>query len=291
MLTKANCRTKFLCVLIPVIAGPCTVFSQTIPVNKLLYGRRVNERHAANYYLHKKNPYPRFSIQYNSLFSGLQNYAKRDTATATKLIRRLYKLNDILFFRLMRIRLQWEFKQRHVRSSLDSIRPLIRNNIDSAKYHYMLALYFRDSLNERIARGLGYVRATYNGDEVVDWRKLKYLKWRNPRVIETIGSDPLIIPPQEHGRIKSFGTRDSLIFLYKMAIEDYYYLAVDEDPKEFHYLRELIAFLYNQPENRDQEIREIINSKHSNYTDKEQEALKELVLHLDMSKNLYGPYE
>jgi len=261
--------------LIIAIAIPCTIFSQTISKTKALTGHTMNVRHAANYYLHNKNPSLEFSPQYTSVFSGLRHYTKRDTVIATKLIKRLYKLNDILFFRLMRIRLQWEFKERYVRSSLDSTLPRLENNTDSAKYHYMLSLYFLNSLYERIARGLGYVKVTYDGSEVVDWRKMKVMKWRDPTVIEAISDgDGLTLPQQYYKPPKAFGLRDALLFNYKLAIEKYFEMAVQEDPAEFHYLRELIVFMYNQPENRDEEIRQLINSKLENYTDKQQRQLK-----------------
>jgi len=275
-------------ILIAALASPCNIFSQTTLKTKALTGHTMNVRHAANYYLHKKNPSAEFSVQYTSMFLGLRNYTERDTIIANNLIKRLYELNDFLFFRLMRIRLQWEFKQRHVRSSLDSVRSLLRNNMDSAKYHYMLGLYFQDSLNERIARAFGYVRATNNGDEVVDWRKLKDLKWRDPRLIEMFPSEyhGLLIPPDDYyRRPTAFRSRDSLTFSYKAAIENYYKMAVQEDPAEFHYLRELIIFMYNQPENRDEEIRQLINSKLENYTRKQQRRLKKFLAKLTQAEN------
>jgi hypothetical protein len=93
---------NFLSILIIASAIPSAIFSQSTPKSKALTGHQMNVRHAANYYLHNKNPSPEFSVRYNSLFSGRQQYTTHDTIIATQLIQKLYELNDILFFRLMR---------------------------------------------------------------------------------------------------------------------------------------------------------------------------------------------
>ncbi|HET6995021.1 MAG TPA: hypothetical protein VFI06_08560 [Chitinophagaceae bacterium] len=247
---------KFLSLLFALIAISPAIFSQTtikIPEH------RMNVRKAANYYLRKKmNPSPRFSIQYTSLFAGLQGYTKRDSLLANKIINQLYQFNDILFYRLMRIRLEWEFKRHIVKSPLDSASLLLKNNIDSAKYYYMLGLFFQDSLAERLARRFGYVRATAGDIEVVDWRKMKTVKWRNRKVI---GSTDL---GHHDNRIDPMG--DSVIVYYKRAI--------DNDPTEFHYLKEFILFMSNLPEDRDAEMKQVIASKLENYSDKEKNWVK-----------------
>lgn len=185
---------NFLSLLFAFIAIPCTIFSQTAFKKEALSEHRMNVRKAANYYLKKKiNQSPEFSIQYSSLFSGIQGYTKRDTIIATKLINRLYQFNDILFYRLMRIRLEWEFTQHLVISPLDSVRPILKNNIDSSKYYYMPGLYFQDSMTENLARSFGFVRSTCEGNEVVDWAHMKVLKWRDPKTIESITVDDIII--------------------------------------------------------------------------------------------------
>ena len=123
---------NFLRLLFAFIVIPGTLFPQS--TLRSFPERRMNVRKAANYYLKKKmDPSPRFSIQYSSLFSGLQHYSKRDTTIATKIIKRLYSFNDILFYRLMRIRLEWEFKQHLARASLDSIPALLKKQNEIIK--------------------------------------------------------------------------------------------------------------------------------------------------------------
>jgi hypothetical protein len=258
---------KFLTLLFAFIGISLAIFSQTTHKKKDIHEHRMNVRRAANYYLRKKlNPSPEFSVQYNSLFLGLQGYRKKDTLLAVEVINRLYQSNDILFYRLMRIRLEWEFKQRFAKSPLDSVQPLLKNNIDSAKYHYMLALYFQDSMTWKLARQTGYVRATREGNEVVDWGKVKRLKW--PEAAEYISIDPLFLRPDDKtfSYFKVGRSGDSAIFYYKKA--------VDNDPTEFHYLKEFLVFMSNLPENKDAEMQQVINSKLNNYTGKEKKWVK-----------------
>src|SRR5436190_16429041 len=128
---------KFLTLLFAFTGISLAIFSQTTHKKKDIHEHRMHVRRAANYYLRKKlSPSPEFSVQYNSLFYGLQGYRKKDTLLANRVINRLYKVNDILFYRLMRIRLEWELKQRFAKSPLDSVCLLLKNNIDSAKYFY-----------------------------------------------------------------------------------------------------------------------------------------------------------
>jgi hypothetical protein len=260
---------KFLILLFAFIAITCTIFPQTTFNKKAFSEHRMNVRKAANYYLRKKiNPSPEFSVQYTSLFSGLQGYTRRDTLLATKLINKLHRVDGILFYRLMRIRLEWEFKQHFARSPLDAVRSLLKNNIDSAKYHYMLSLYFQDSITEHLSRKYGFVRATYDGNEVVDRRKMKDLNWRDPKTVESIPFDDFILNVSKdiQRNFKFDHLRDSSILYYKMAL--------DNDPTEFHYLKELILFLSNLSGIKDEEIQQVITSKMENYTDKEKKWLK-----------------
>jgi hypothetical protein len=97
---------------------------------------------------------------------------------------------------------------------------------------------------------------------------MKKIKWRDPKLMAWFNHDDLILTfgKDIHRDFKFDHLRDSLIFYYKMAI--------DNDPTEFHYLKELILFLSNMPENKDSEIQQIITLKLENYTDKEKKWLK-----------------
>ncbi|MFI5129283.1 MAG: hypothetical protein ACHQFX_04800 [Chitinophagales bacterium] len=242
----------------------CTIFSQTTSKKKAFSEHGMNVRKAANYYLKKKiNPSPQFSVQYASLFSGLQGYRKKDTLLAAKLIKRLYKVNDILFYRLMRIRLEWEFRQHVQLSPLDSILPRLKNNIDSSKYYYMMGLYFEDSMYVRTARRFGYVRVNSDGNEIVDWRKMRSFKFDDPRLFE-LHNDIDIDISSNHNYSKRDPIADTAILYYKKAI--------NLDTSEFYYLKNLLILLSFVGD--DAETQQVISSNLGNYTDKEKKWLK-----------------
>ena len=107
---------------------------------------------------------------------------------------------------------------------------------------------------------------------------MKSLKWRDPTIVESSHTDYLKsnhddylinIPGRPRRRNLRFEPlRDSSILYYKMAI--------DHDPKEFHFLKDLILFMYNLPENKDEELQQLIISKLQNYSTKEKKRLKKI---------------
>jgi formylglycine-generating enzyme len=58
------------------------------------------------------------------------------------------------------------------------------------------AFWVRDSI---VARRLGapYIKTTPDGEEIVDWAKMKTLKWSDPKVIEQLGNTDLILSPED----------------------------------------------------------------------------------------------
>jgi hypothetical protein len=122
-------------------------------------------------------------------------------------------------------------------------------------------------MSERLARTYGYVKATYRGDELVDWVKMKYTKWGDPMSTPR-GCGGLMIPNDDDYDRKKFSLRDTAIFHYKLAI--------DKDPTEFHYLKELILYMSNSPKIKDEEIQQVIISKLSNYNDKEKKIAEKI---------------
>jgi len=61
--------------------------------------------------------------------------------------------------------------------------------------------WVRDSV---VARKMGYVKAGPDGEERVDWVKVKTLKWSDPRVMEQLSSTDIILPPND----RIFGKKD-----------------------------------------------------------------------------------
>jgi gliding motility-associated lipoprotein GldK len=54
--------------------------------------------------------------------------------------------------------------------------------------------WVRDSV---AARKLGYVKPGTDGNEYVDWAKMKTLKWNDPKTIEALGQTDLILAPED----------------------------------------------------------------------------------------------
>jgi gliding motility-associated lipoprotein GldK len=54
--------------------------------------------------------------------------------------------------------------------------------------------WVRDSV---IARNLGYVKAGPDGEEHVDWNKMKTLKLGDPKIIEQLANTPIILTPED----------------------------------------------------------------------------------------------
>ncbi len=54
--------------------------------------------------------------------------------------------------------------------------------------------WVRDSV---VARKMGYVKAGSDGNEYVDWTKMKQMKWGDPKVMEQLSSTDIILPPDD----------------------------------------------------------------------------------------------
>ena len=135
---------NFPCSLFTVIVFPVTIFSQP-SLKKELYGSKENNRETINYYREKTDLSRGFINSSVKLISGHRDFIK-----VNKLIKQLYKFNETVFYRFIRIRLEWEFKEHLMLPPLDSVKSLLKNKIDSAGYYYMLAIYFKDSMYEYI---------------------------------------------------------------------------------------------------------------------------------------------
>ncbi len=54
--------------------------------------------------------------------------------------------------------------------------------------------WVRDSIT---AKKMGYVKSGADGNEYVDWTKMKTIKWNDPKVIEQLGQTDLILSPED----------------------------------------------------------------------------------------------
>ncbi|MBP9103315.1 MAG: SUMF1/EgtB/PvdO family nonheme iron enzyme [Chitinophagaceae bacterium] len=75
--------------------------------------------------------------------------------------------------------------------------------------------WVRDSV---VARKLGYVKAGADGNEYVDWAKMKTMKWNDPKVMEQLASTDIILPPDD----RIFGKKeiDAAKIIYHSEIHD-----------------------------------------------------------------------
>ncbi len=75
--------------------------------------------------------------------------------------------------------------------------------------------WVRDSV---AAKKLGYVKAGSDGNEYVDWDKMKNLKWSDPKVVEQLGQTDLILSPED----RIFGKKeiDASKLIYHSEIFD-----------------------------------------------------------------------
>ncbi|MDB5251928.1 MAG: GldJ [Flaviaesturariibacter sp.] len=76
--------------------------------------------------------------------------------------------------------------------------------------------WVRDSIT---AKKLGYVKASADGTEMVDWKKVQTMKWSDPKVIEQLGQTDLILAPDD----RIFGKKeiDASKIIYHSETFDY----------------------------------------------------------------------
>ena len=72
--------------------------------------------------------------------------------------------------------------------------------------------WVRDSIAAKL---MGYIKVGADGNEYVDWQKMRTLKWNDPKVLEALGQTKLILPPDD----RLFGKMEldpkQMIFLSK----------------------------------------------------------------------------
>ena len=73
--------------------------------------------------------------------------------------------------------------------------------------------WVRDSV---VARNLGYVKAGADGEEHVDWAKMKTIKYSDPKVIEQLAGTKLILSPED--RIDGKKEFDASTFVYHSEV-------------------------------------------------------------------------
>lgn len=248
---------KPLYFLIVVILIPITIFSQRY-IKDDLYGNKEDRRGTIKYYKKNTDFSRGFINSYVRLLSG-----RRDIAKAIKQINQLYKLNETVFYRFMRIRLEWEFKEHLMLAPLDSVKSLLKNKSDSAGYYYMQGNYFQDSMLEKLARKFGFVKAVSHDNEVPDWSKIKSFRWNSPIIIESMHGDNTLLDDP----IVNNPMMDSSISYYKKAIE--------KDPAEFFYMKELVFFLNKHYQ--ESALQQAIKQYQNNYPRREKKWLNALL--------------
>ncbi len=241
------------CILCMAIMIHGSMFAQSSVTD---VNNKINIRNTVDHYLENTSLSRHFVKTYVKLMTGPKRYATK----ARILIQKLYSKNDLAFYRLMRIKLEWEYIQHLKYTPLDSVRSILQTNKDSAHYYYTLALYFTDSMNATAARKFGYVKAINPSVEEVDWIKMKSIKWADPKIIQNITG---------HERFSwDEKMRDTAFAYYKRAIEQY--------PAAFFYLKETIFFLHKIGERK--LITELISQQQHHYTKKEKEWLNDFIL-------------
>lgn len=255
---------NFRCfLLIFILAFPYTGLTQISAKGKYFSERKGNVRKAVRYYLRKGLTESQgFSCQYESLFSGLKSYTQKDKLWANQLLSKLYEVDSILFFKLMRIRLEWYLKERLVLTGLDSVQNLIKTTTDQAHYNYMKGLYYSDSYYEKLARHMGYVKAINANTEIVDWKKMNTMRWGSIKILEQI---PNSIVPERPFKYENL--KDSAIAYYKKAIEN--------SRSEFFYFKEILFYLSKH--NEKLLIQQLLNSNLNTYSLKERRWLRKVV--------------
>ena len=96
-------------------------------------------------------------------------------------------------------------------------------------YYYTNAMLYKDSLYERIAFKMGYVKASADR-EYVDWGKIYIIHWEEQAT--PLSSCTTMVSPTMHGK------NSSLIQLYFIL------KAIVSDKSEFCYAKQLLLFMY-----------------------------------------------
>jgi hypothetical protein len=232
---------------------PFNLFSQSAK-EKDLFGEKMSYRDVKRYYKAKTNLPQNWIGLYTKLLTGRKGRGSKNRLLAYKLIERLSRSDRNAFSRLMQMRLAWEFKE-HL-TSTEPVKPFLKNTIDSAGYYYMMTVYFKDSIMEKIARRMGYMKGGYER-EIVDWAKMKWMKWNSEPIERSSHGYYIDTTPLISQRMK-----DSCIQYYKAAI--------DHDPAEFFYAKEFFFFL---SQHNKEKLQEIIKPYLNNYSPKQQQWL------------------
>lgn len=163
------------------------------------------------------------------IFTSLWGMKRKKFAFGDKVIKKLRKYPGSLSA-LVTVRLKWETQERLQRSSLDSAWDLLQTKEDTAAYYYTNAMLYKDSLYERIAFKMGYVKASADR-EYVDWGKIYIIHWEEQAYpIEQLHNygEPYYAWKEQF--------IDSAILYFKKAIAS--------DKSEFCYAKQLLLFMY-----------------------------------------------
>ncbi|WP_460572006.1 T9SS ring complex lipoprotein PorK/GldK [Flaviaesturariibacter terrae] len=70
-----------------------------------------------------------------------------------------------------------------------------------------------------VAKKMGYVKSGADGNEYVDWAKMKTMKWGDPKVVEQLGQTDIILSPED--RIYGKKELDANKIVYQFEAYDY----------------------------------------------------------------------
>ncbi len=253
---------KFLALLSAQILFPLILLSQQGNNIQALQKGKMMTRTSKDYYRNNTNLPGSFISHYVELVRSFRKdkwsapgYRTGDTLMAYKQIKTLEKEQNILC-QLMRARLKWEYEERLQKGILDSSRSLLSDNKDSAFYFFTMAMFYKDSMYENIARRLGYVKVSNKGIEEVDWKRMNSFVFKG---------DILFMLTGYPGGVSN----------YRKEIEDsfipYFEKAIGLDKKEFYYMAEMVLFLIKL--NDESFLQQKILHYKTNYSPKEQKWL------------------
>ncbi len=226
----------------------------TIQTSRAFYLKNTRlSRHFINRYVNLTK-----SFKIHKIFSAKNHkgYRSEDTLIAYRQIKIINKTGQKAFYQLMQTRLQWDYKEHLQKFLLDSAKLNLQNHSDSAYYFFMLGMHSKDSMNELLARKLGFVMSDNKGNELVDWKKMNSIKFTHWVMIELIGSDSHINSSME--RIRN-------------AFIPYLEKAIKLDKKEFFYMIEMLLPLIRLGDEKT--IQEKIILYKNNYSNSQQKWL------------------
>ena len=212
-------------------------------------------KHFITQYAHLTKSFKKHGFPYSKKYHG---YRTKDTLQANRQSLILNKKGQSAFPLLMRARLLWEFNEHMKKEELNKATLCLLSKKDSAFYFYTVGQFYKDSINEILARKLGFVKSDNQGNELVDWKKMNHIKitkWALEDITPGINRIDLTIKDIE----------TIFIPLFEKAVEF--------DRNDFFYMIELLLPLIRFEDEK--VVQQFINKYKRNYSRKEQKWLED----------------